>query len=362
MVQVFLCLLLLFSSSSHLLITATKVKTAPTKPSPAKTTPTKASPAHTTPSSSTLFIDDHEIQPFPHEVPNCYSLRNSKSTVTSVHCLPSVLVAGFRKCGTSALYGFLSLHPSTIGTVRKEHCIGKGTIVTYLKTLPTPKDIEGKILISGCLYFETLREMLRLKPTSMKVLLTIRDYAERAWAAYNFWCLPQVDGCPEFTITTKADYRSPEMFHEIVLAQVRNLTLNLWLPTLLREAPRYYRDNIHQYAAVIPPQDLHVIHSKELETSPEVVWKGIAKFVNHSLISPSAPHPQIKLFQSRRYNTQQHKGSANFQSSKDYTGESYSITGNRPMLPETREIITERWKPDCLWLKETYNFTTLEAC
>jgi hypothetical protein len=138
--------------------------------------------------------------------------------------------------------------------------------------------------------------------------------------------------------------------------------LDLWLPTLLREAPRYYRDNIHQYAAVIPPQDLHVIHSKELETSPEVVWKGIAKFVNHSLISPSAPHPQIKLFQSRRYNTQQHKGDTNYQSSGEYQSQLYSLSGNRPMLPETRQILTEHWKSDCLWLKETYNLTTLEAC
>jgi hypothetical protein len=114
-----------------------------------------------------------------------------------------------------------------------------------------------------------------LKPKSLKALIIMRDYAERAWSAYNFWCEPRIDAkCEKLgQWVTKDHYRSPEMFHELILAQYRQIALDLWFPTLLREAPRYYRDNIRQYA----------------------------------------DHPLI----SRRYNTQDHKGEASYQSSRE---------------------------------------------
>ena len=313
---------------------------------------------------STFFIHGYKVQPFPHpRVPNCYSLLRNATTPASIHCLPSVLVAGFPKCGTSALYGLLELHPFTIGTRSKEYCIrGSNNLVTYLKGLPGPEDIDGKVLVSGCLFFKTPQQIVRLKPKSLKILLLVREYAERAWAAYNFWCDPQFDVtcATSFDWTTKDHYRSPEMFHEIVLAQDRNISLKLWNPTVLRDAPRYYRDRIQQYTDLVPPQDVHVIHSAQLEASPEVVWKGVSDFLNHSLIS--SPHPAMEVFRSRRYNTQDNKGEKNFRSSAEYQSQLYPVSGNRSMLPRTREILNEHWRLDCLWLKENYNLTSLEVC
>jgi hypothetical protein len=320
----------------------------------------------------------YEVEPFPHpEIPNCYSLRlldltlgraigsSSNTTAITIHCLPSILVLGFPKCGTSALYNLLELHPSIIGTPNKEYCISRSHMMTYLKGLPPPEKLHGKVLVSGCLFFSTAQQIFRvLKPKPIKTLFIVRDYAERAWAAYNFFCDLRIDfKCPGSTHwATKNHYRSPEMFHEIILAQHRNFTLNIWFPTLLQEAPRYYRDNIHQYGKFLESQDIHVIESNQFETSPDIVWKGIAKFLNYSVISSTASHPQIQLFTSRRYNTQQHKGESKFVSSRDYQSQRYAISGNRPMLPRTREILTERWRPDCLWLKETYHLSSLEAC
>ena len=316
------------------------------------------------PTSWTLIIDDHEIEPYPHpQIPNCYSLRRNAASPTTIHCLPSVLVAGFPKCGTSALYGFLELHPSTIGTRHKEYCIrGNENLVDYLRGLPGPQEINGKVLISGCLLFETLREIVRLKPDSLKVLIIIREFAERSWAAYNFWCYPEVETCEKDSDwATKNNYRSPEMFNEIVLAQDRNISLKLWFPSLLLEAPDFYQSRISRYTDIIPQQDLHIIDSKQLESSPEVVWKGISDFLNLPLLISSS-HPRIEVFRSRRYNTQNHKGEDNFQSSRGYQSQLYPISGNRPMLPKTREILNAHWGPDCLWLKETYHLTSLNVC
>jgi hypothetical protein len=323
-----------------------------------------------------LTHGQYEIEPFPHpEIPNCYTIRphmmgrtfvaKLNPTTRTIHCLPSILVLGFPKCGTSALYGLLHLHPSTLGTVHKEYCIHENDIVAYLKGLPSPEKVQGKVLISGCLLSTTAQQIFQfLKPKSIKALFMIRDYAERAWAAYNFWCDPRIDFKCEKPAqwVTENHYRSPEMFHEIILAQHQHIPLNLWFPTFLQEAPRYYQDNIHLYAEMIPPQDLHVIDSNQLETSPDIVWKEIAEFLNHSLISSTAFHPQIEQFRSRRYNTQQNKGDANYEPSEKYQSQRYSISGNRSMLPRTREILTEHWKPDCLWLKETYRLSSLKAC
>jgi hypothetical protein len=310
-----------------------------------------------------LVEDQYEVEPFPHpEIPNCYSLKAISSSKTTIHCLPSIFVLGFPKCGTSALYNLFELHPSILGTVRKEYCIHLN-MVTYLKGLPPPKKLHGKVLVSGCVFFSTIPQIFQvLKPKPIKSFLIVRDYAERAWAAYNFWCDRRIDFKCTGTWTTQDHYRSPEMFHEIILAQQRNITLNLWLPTLLQEAPRYYRDKIHQYTQYIESQDLHVIESNQLETSPDIVWKGIAEFLNHSLIPSTASHPQMQVFTSRRYNTQEHKGGSKFVPSRDYQSQRYAISGNRSMLPRTREILTEHWRPDCLWLKETYHLSSLEAC
>lgn len=291
------------------------------------------------------------------KIPNCYFLKFQEKKTQKV-CLPNLLVGGFKKCGTSALFHLIELHPEVIPTRIKEYCIGENKLIGYLKGLPSPTTIHNKTLISGCFDIESTKQIYKiLKPKPFHIFVIVRDYPEKCWASYNFWCKPDIDpNCTKIGSWTNSQfhYRSPEMFHELVLLQIKNTNYPLWFPSMVSKASIHYKDLIQQYLEFIPPQYLHVIHSVQLEENPEEVWDFINKFQNFS-----QPHPFISTFKERRYNTQDNKGAKHFTSSEQYKKDVYEISGNRSMLVETKEILNKLWKPDCLWLKETYNLTTL---
>jgi len=119
---------------------------------------------------------------------NCYEVQSDKKTFTA--CLPETIVGGHAKCGTSALYKLLTLHPEVKGTVQKEHCMKNVTdAVPFLKNLPPVSDTRKRV--SGCHKLEWNEVMFRVlfPRLPIKILFIVRDYADTLWAAYNFWCI-----------------------------------------------------------------------------------------------------------------------------------------------------------------------------
>lgn len=110
------------------------------------------------------FVDLDESK-----VHTCYEYKviNDRDimTHTDTFCYPSVIVTGYRKSSTSALYSLLSQYPQVRVSPRKENCpfIGDRSIIQYFSTLP--RSVEaGDIVLDGCIDLKgnvRMRKLLR---------------------------------------------------------------------------------------------------------------------------------------------------------------------------------------------------------
>jgi hypothetical protein len=305
----------------------------------------------------------------PVEGKNCFTVLNgrvarhfadsSNSTRSREVCLPQIMVGGVKKCGTSALFQLLASHQSTLPTVSKELCPRKREMLTYFRRLPRLERAINKTVVSGCLFEEdVIRAYTELEVFDLKVILVVRDFAERAWAAYNFWCQPALDQpcAREYGWTSDQHYRSPEMFHQLVLAQQVQPGIKLWMPGLLTGAPTYYKEVVTKWTNTFGDANVLVISQHDLEAAVDSVWPKIAEFAGLDV-----NHVALRRWSSLRYNTQEKKGEKTFTRATQYVPSVYPISGNRPMMNETRAILNEAWREDCLWLKEKHGLE-FSAC
>jgi hypothetical protein len=101
---------------------------------------------------------------------SCYEYKavsNLNQTIShqDTFCYPSIIITGYRKCSTSALYSLLSQYPGVMHSESKENCafLGGRSIIQYFESLP--RSVEGgKLLVDGCITLDSnmqMRAMLR---------------------------------------------------------------------------------------------------------------------------------------------------------------------------------------------------------
>lgn len=109
-----------------------------------------------------IELDENKIH-------SCYEYRviNEKDIIThtDTFCYPSVIISGYRKSSTSALYNLLAQYPNAKLSPMKENCpfIGDRSIIQYFDSLP--RSIEpGEIIFDGCVDLKgnvKMRKLLR---------------------------------------------------------------------------------------------------------------------------------------------------------------------------------------------------------
>lgn len=109
-----------------------------------------------------IDLDENKIH-------SCYEYRviNDRDVVTNsdTFCFPSVVITGYRKSSTSALYNLLAQYPRAKLSPMKENCafIGDRSIIQYFDSLP--RSIEtGDIIFDGCVDLKgniKMRSLLR---------------------------------------------------------------------------------------------------------------------------------------------------------------------------------------------------------
>lgn len=159
--------------------------------------------------SSRLFLRPIDLDE--NHLHSCYEYKlvNSDSVIShsNTFCLPLLVVAGIRKCSTSALYNLLAQYPNALRIPNKENCVMHYTnIIEYFISLPTHIE-KGQLFVDGCIEppsSEYLRKLL--KNVNMYYLVTTRDYADWIWSAYNYWCNEAYDGTKLAICSTNGCY------------------------------------------------------------------------------------------------------------------------------------------------------------
>lgn len=309
---------------------------------------------------------------------SCYTYvatdANRKIVKSNVFCYPSLIVGGIGKCGTGAIYKLLSLATNTVTASvkkKKEYCmpfdkqmkISISDLIEYFDGFVTVFNAE-MIIFNGCIRVTNnliMNDILRQPKT--KVIIAVRDFVDRFYAAYNYWCGQLYEKkCPFAGYWTRPEkhVRSAEIFHNI---SVNNFTYGVDSPINTREdrldvnvslcqsASDYYRYPIEkQYLNLVNNNNNSLIVIQSEHFSEEFSYYTKLLQQRFGLIFDEEKE-EYKSFQLHRYNTNDHKGD------NDKTLKSpikvkniYSISGNQPVYFKTRLFLNKCWYPDCIWI------------
>eukprot|EP01035_Chromulina_nebulosa_P019954 gene19954-25922_t len=130
-----------------------------------------------------------------------------------------------------------------------------------------------------------MRGLLR-NPKTLYIVMT-RNYADMLWSSYNFWCRWDIDGTScDSTRWAKVGIhiRSPDIFHEIVSADVYNRPLaNDTKNPMFNSRPCAYAGGYYSEFLLLnlwnkmSRNQTIAIASEELSSNPLNVWYKISK-------------------------------------------------------------------------------------
>jgi hypothetical protein len=304
----------------------------------------------------------------------CYKIKYGEEWRD--HCFPSLIVAGFPKCGSSYIFKMLSSHPHIIPTKRKELCLGgimSETWDKFFQFLPNQTSSDNKIVMSGCLHLgANVKAMKELCLRELKVIYVLRDVADMLWSAYNFWCLLDHDqDCYPGKHTSKTASRSPEHFHQLVVD-----SQEMGGGIALTKSGTCYKKELKEAAQVFGDENLLVLRSETMLTTESDKERSLSRLQQFLFSSSTVQREEQDQEVQSWFTTQiQSRYRVNSGRSVDSRGEKniaevadreaaglYEVSNFRPMLPETRQLIYRRWREECLWLKQTYNIHYESAC
>ncbi|MHB1956551.1 MAG: sulfotransferase [Sulfobacillus sp.] len=276
-------------------------------------------------------------------------------------CGPTIWLAGLPKCGTSALYYYLSHHPRIHATHHKELCpqsesaVNASNIRDFLQQL-TDEGPSEEALLHQKMYFNGC--IAPAQPTMLwiadnmripYIIMIFRALPDMAYSSWNFFCQRESDA----TCTSNKkwapepnQYRSPELFHEYLLAGDRFLN-NPTKRYLHKDFPQLFRDK------------QAINGSKVIAVSSEDLYRDTNRTVQRIFRQMGLPeHPLPLEVLSQAVNVASHRG-VHALSNKE-KGMGASLT--RGLLPESRQFICRKWEGDRLLMQSLAGIRWDKAC
>jgi len=294
-------------------------------------------------------------------MPALKSMLSQALAKSGTFCYPAVVVSGVMKCGTSALFELFQKYPGVNaqnGQIYiKENCafftsgLANRNLLQYFYSLPTHMNM-GDLHVGGCINTKSneLIEKILRRPKTFHIFL-FRDFADWIWSAYNFWCSPAFErecDVSNYWAQLFIHSRSTSYFHDYVSKAMEGIRVPIPLPFAdpCAKAKTMYRDYWERALQKFPLETVLAISSNELEQQPQVAWARVAE-----RLGLDVHHPHLSSFASQRYNTQigDKHGST---SVAEFKAGAYEISNFELLKPETRSILDQCWKDDCLWASQ----------
>jgi len=280
---------------------------------------------------------------------SCYELRGETTEQQEpvFFCYPLLNIVGNAKCGSSALYHLLGAHPRLAPAFpkNKEYCLFERTIYDYLNGfrygMYAVKD-KDRVLFNGCIsYLNGLTFDLILKQPKSLNLYLVREIAAHGWGKYNFWCTAAIgDGdCENINHWTVVGVhrRSPEHFHDLI---ARGAGAG-FLPS--RESARgFFTGAIQRITA--DGKHLTVLSSEMLKGDIHRLWDIVARDAAEHVGLTLSAHPALEELKDVVVNSNNNKGSKTVSAAGSVQEGRYEISGYKPMLEETRELLLSWWE------------------
>lgn len=309
------------------------------------------------------------------------------------HSYPDLNVIGLAKTGTSQLYKILKEHAETVAFhPKKEYCMyGANKIVwedagevAALVTTETVRQVQENLFtwrttlarqavertaaytttakqqhqnsppqtVNGCLNLHDLWLDLHYAPsTTSKYLILLRDPADWLYASFNFFVDANLDaretGGSKLWTKTGVDYRSPELFHEFIVAGHQTITGRVMLDRLRQQTVTTGR----RLTALVGSDN--VLFLKNEDMLPENIDNANG-FLDH--LSNFTGLDRFGFREQTLHsmmNCNDNKG-LKTECNQDVAARgSYEIAGGRKMLNKTRAFIYLQYREECqIWANE----------
>ncbi|KAG7367939.1 sulfotransferase family protein [Nitzschia inconspicua] len=182
-----------------------------------------------------------------------------------------------------------------------------------------------------------------------KYIILLRDPADWLWAGYCFWLHPEhEDAIPPLKndwASAPMHYRSPEIFHEYMRAGERNL----FTKDLLGKFRDSARTTLQLLKEATSKKNLLVLKSEDF--APHVVKESgvMQKLARFLEISEDKFDDEV-VYSYGNCGDQKGVDEKCTKSSNAYT-----ITGKRPMLEHTRDLVYLQFAEECKFWKEEFD-------
>ncbi len=314
------------------------------------------------------------------------------------HNFPDVWILGYAKAGTSQLYKILTHHPELQAfNPRKEFCMDPGGRLNYSQpneklysslysfhefmnsNISKQVSAKKKLTVNACLNIEEMfLQYMYIRKYYFnassylghkKFIIMVRDPADLLFSPYNFFSIPSFDIIGERLIASwsyeSLDYRSPELFHELIVSGSKSLHGKSLMGNLggLFVLPFTW---IH----LVGHENLLVLKNEDM--LPETIDRrgGLIEQLSRFLcIDQDSFNSKIVKSRtncndgntiSRGMDTKCINGSKD--SDQRALSSSYPISGNRAMLSQTRKLIYMIAAEACRLIKEYYHHVVYDGC
>jgi len=278
---------------------------------------------------------------------------------------PDINIIGLPKAGTSYVYRLLVSNDAVLPSWRqKEHCPrGRNTsdpqgLDAYFNEirhhLQVTQSSAQKLHVNGCpdhdLNMAVRRCVGPYLSSQPKYIICLREPADYLWAVYNFWSdeydAPWTRSATNPTWTSKSSYRTPEMFHELVLAGNRTVaTPHL---KVFEDMVAHWLMDIRQWRKLVGAGNVLVLKLEDL--SLPKTRQTLASFLH---IPNAFAMPASTIVNAGTTIADRGDTSVVPTDTVRKTSGLYEVSGFKPMLPRTRSLIHRmNHKGCCMLLKK----------
>jgi hypothetical protein len=311
---------------------------------------------------------------------------------------PDIWILGCAKAGTSQLYQILTHHPDLQAfNPLKEFCMDPSHRLNYSqpneklfsslysfhefmnRNISNQVSASKKLTVNACLYQnENLLHYIYIQKYYLnastfrnrkKFIIIVRDPADLLFSLFNFFSIPSLDSIGERQIASWSyeflDYRSPELFHELVVSGNKSLYGRI-LIDFLEECFGQFLTWIH----LVGRENVLIIRNEDM--IPEAIdnrgglldqlsnFLGINRDSFDSEVVKSRTNCNDGNMTSRGMDAK-----CAYESKKSNpraSSLSYPISSHRPILSGTRELVYKIASEACHLLREYYDHVMYDGC
>jgi hypothetical protein len=309
------------------------------------------------------------------------------------HAFPDLNIVGMAKAGTSQLYQILSKHPGAVplDPTEKEVCM-RGAMHTVWELQPFTREMTAAkaqvqqnlfrwhsvlanmillaknhlpspllpyappssdaqttapLTVNGCVNWHDLWLHLHYaKPVHKKYVIVLRNPADWLWATWNFWIDASLDshldGNEKQWASADKHYRSPELFHELILSDIQTNSGANMLIGLKQGTVVYGR----RLVSLVGRENVLFLRNEDLLPGNIDLAGGVLDQISDFTHLDRTQFQENKDLHSFT-NCNNKKGLTNVCDGNMAMRGSYEISGNRTMLKATRKFIYLKFWEEC---------------